>query len=324
MAEITFNIINGTAPYHVELIPDIGTSWTFGSSGTKTIYGIPAGSYQLKITDANGCIVISNGDIIITTTTTTEEPVTTTTCDPSKCDYGLLYNWYAVDTGKLAPTGWRVPTDAEWTTLTTWLTNNGYGYGGSGNDIAKSIAYTCGWNLSESVGTPGNDQINNNSSGFSGLPAGWRANIFQNIGIISLWWSSTTNEADTAWGYYIASISDLVWRDPCEIYYGLNVRCVRDYYEGWENDVPVVDYDGNEYDVINLGTQLWLVQNLKVTHYNDGEVIPNITDNTEWDALTTGALCAYNNDWETYACVPEPTTTTTTEEETTTTTTPTP
>ena len=93
---------------------------------------------------------------------------------------------------------------------------------------------------------------------------------------------------------------------------GFSVRCLRDTYEGWENDVPVVDYDGNEYDVVEIGTQLWLVQNLKVTHYNDGEAIPNVEDGTTWAELTTGALCAYNNDWETYVCVPEPTTTTTT------------
>ena len=84
------------------------------------------------------------------------------------------------------------------------------------------------------------------------------------------------------------------------------MRCVRDTYEGWENDVPVVDYDGNEYDVVEIGTQLWLVQNLKTTHYNDGEAIPNVEDGTTWAALTTGALCAYNNDWETYTCVTKP------------------
>jgi len=78
MANITFTIVAGTPTYHVELIPDIGTSWNFGSAGTKTIYAIPAGEYQLKVTDSNGCIAIKGG-IIFTTTTTTEEPVTSTT-----------------------------------------------------------------------------------------------------------------------------------------------------------------------------------------------------------------------------------------------------
>ena len=72
------------------------------------------------------------------------------------------------------------------------------------------------------------------------------------------------------------------------------------------------DYDGNQYDTIQIGTQIWTIQNLKTTHYNDGVAIPNVEGNTAWAALTTGALCAFNNEWETYVCVPEPTTTTTT------------
>ena len=40
--------------------------------------------------------------------------------------YGKLYNWYAVETGKLCPTGWHVPTDAEWTVLTDYLAANGH------------------------------------------------------------------------------------------------------------------------------------------------------------------------------------------------------
>jgi uncharacterized protein (TIGR02145 family) len=58
----------------------------------------------------------------------------------------------------------------------------------------------------------------------------------------------------------------------------------------------VVDYDGNVYDTVTIGTQVWMKQNLKVTHYNDGVQIPNITDSVIWGNLTTGARCYYNND----------------------------
>lgn len=79
MGDITINITNGKAPYHVELIPDIGTSWNFGSSGIKVLSPVPAGEYTVKVTDDNGCVVIINGVIIETTTTTTqffcEEPM---------------------------------------------------------------------------------------------------------------------------------------------------------------------------------------------------------------------------------------------------------
>ena len=58
----------------------------------------------------------------------------------------------------------------------------------------------------------------------------------------------------------------------------------------------VVDYDGNVYDTVIIGIQVWMKQNLKVTHYNDGVLIPNVPDSVTWGNLTTGARCYYNND----------------------------
>jgi uncharacterized protein (TIGR02145 family) len=58
----------------------------------------------------------------------------------------------------------------------------------------------------------------------------------------------------------------------------------------------VIDYDGNVYDTVIIGTQVWLKENLKVTHYNNGVPIPNVTSNTAWASLVTGARCYYNND----------------------------
>jgi len=60
--------------------------------------------------------------------------------------------------------------------------------------------------------------------------------------------------------------------------------------------ITVTDYDGNVYHTIAIGTQLWMVENLKVTHYQNGNPIPNITDNYQWGNLMTGAYCSYNND----------------------------
>jgi len=58
----------------------------------------------------------------------------------------------------------------------------------------------------------------------------------------------------------------------------------------------VSDYDGNVYHTITIGTQVWTVENLKTTHYNDGTEIPNVTDDIAWYNLSTGAWCSYNND----------------------------
>ena len=58
----------------------------------------------------------------------------------------------------------------------------------------------------------------------------------------------------------------------------------------------VTDIDGNVYQTVTIGTQEWMAENLKVTHYRNGDAIPTVTDNAAWAALTTGAYCEYNND----------------------------
>ena len=58
----------------------------------------------------------------------------------------------------------------------------------------------------------------------------------------------------------------------------------------------VTDYDGNIYKTVKIGDQIWMVENLKVTHYCDGTSIPNVYDNEEWQFKTDGAYCMVNND----------------------------
>jgi uncharacterized protein (TIGR02145 family) len=60
------------------------------------------------------------------------------------------------------------------------------------------------------------------------------------------------------------------------------------------------DVDGNTYKVINVGSQLWMKENLKTTRYSDGSLIPNITDSASWLNLTSGAFVWYRNDEATY------------------------
>jgi len=58
----------------------------------------------------------------------------------------------------------------------------------------------------------------------------------------------------------------------------------------------VRDIDGNVYLTVIIGNQEWMAENLSVTHYNNGDAIPNVTDNTEWEHLKSGAYCDYEND----------------------------
>jgi uncharacterized protein (TIGR02145 family) len=58
----------------------------------------------------------------------------------------------------------------------------------------------------------------------------------------------------------------------------------------------VTDIDGNVYQTIKIGDQWWMAENLKVTHYRNGDPILNVTDNGDWNSLSSGAYCDYNND----------------------------
>jgi len=57
----------------------------------------------------------------------------------------------------------------------------------------------------------------------------------------------------------------------------------------------VTDIDGNEYRTITIGTQTWMAENLRVTHYRNGDPIPNVKDNKTWSKQTAGAYCSYGN-----------------------------
>jgi len=75
------------------------------------------------------------------------------------------------------------------------------------------------------------------------------------------------------------------------------ISCKKDKTDNNNNSnaTTVTDIDGNSYKTVTIGTQVWMAENLKVTHYRNGDAIPNITDSAQWSSLTTGAYCIYNN-----------------------------
>lgn len=131
-----------------------------------------------------------------------------------KNPYGALYNWYTVNSGKLAPVGWHIPTDAEWTILINYLGGEKI----AGNKLKeKGSAH---WESSNTGAT--------NETGFTALPGGYRSNKFTYIGSFSIWWSSTEYYTTGAMYRNIISSGGVVYGDRYSKYYGLNVRCVKD------------------------------------------------------------------------------------------------
>jgi uncharacterized protein (TIGR02145 family) len=130
--------------------------------------------------------------------------------------YGKLYNWYAVaDPRGLCPVGWHVPSDAEWTILENFL-------GGSSVAGGKMKSVSPLW-ASPNTGAT-------NSSGFSGLPGGYRYDLgtYYYIGDSGFWWSSTQVSTSSAWNRYLYYNNGVVSRDYLTKRNGFSVRCVRD------------------------------------------------------------------------------------------------
>ena len=128
--------------------------------------------------------------------------------------YGKLYNWYAVaDPRGLCPAGWHVPSDVEWTQLSNTL--------GGDNNAGSKMKSASGW-----------DQGGNgaNSSGFSGLPGGYRYSngTYDFIGFYGYWWSSKRRSAASAWLSALYYASGNVYRGKRTKRDGFSVRCVRD------------------------------------------------------------------------------------------------
>ena len=145
------------------------------------------------------------------------------------CDiYGRLYDWYTAV--YICPAGWHLPSDNEWTIFETYLINNGYGWEGSGNDIAKSIASDNGWWSASSEGKVGWQQLLNNSSGFTALPAGHRSisGVYFYKGAEANFWSSTQTGCMHAFIRRTSFNATSLYRENPNRTNGFSVRCVKD------------------------------------------------------------------------------------------------
>ena len=167
-----------------------------------------------------------NGDIIPQVTDATQWAALTTgawcyyaNISSNGITYGKLYNWYAVNDARgLAPAGYHIPTDAEWTSLTTCL---------GGETIAGGKMKSTDTSLWQSPNTNAT-----NSSNFTGLPSGIRNNInnitFSSINQYTGFWSVTENNTSLAWYRALGFNGGNVQRGIDTKQTGLSVRCLKD------------------------------------------------------------------------------------------------
>lgn len=133
-----------------------------------------------------------------------------------KATYGALYNWYAIETGKLSPAGWHIPSDKEWATLIDFLG----GINVAGRKLKETG--TTHWKSLNSEAT--------NASGFTALPGSYRNSDgrFGDIGFKGYWWSASKEAAYYAWDFSISGDISNVTKDFHYIDLGFSVRCIKD------------------------------------------------------------------------------------------------
>ena len=238
--------------------------------------------------------------------------------------YGLYYNWNVAMNGAagtadgevqgICPTGWHIPTEAEFVQLGTYVSSqSGYICGSNTssnnlvfNGIAKALVSTTGWNSSTEACAPGNQPELNNAADFSAQAAGYQASsgTFKNFGTDAWFWTatSTVNNEDRKVLVDITSVFDglIILNDPGSLPGNRNsIRCVRNNSLGEAlnelnetiNDLQEVadnifvcgvskmkDIDGNEYNTVKFGDQCWMRENLRTTRYADGTDIPEGSD----------------------------------------------
>jgi uncharacterized protein (TIGR02145 family) len=116
--------------------------------------------------------------------------------------------------------------------------------------------------------------------------------------------SSKTSDG-TGTGTYTSTITGL----SAGVTYFIRAYSTNSFGTSYGNEVSfitssigstITDIDGNSYNTVTIGSQIWMAENLKTTKYNDGTVIPLVSDGLAWSASTSNAYCWYNNDGPTY------------------------
>lgn len=201
-------------------------------------------------------------------------------------NYGALYNWYAATDARNISSSdeWIIPSKVNFETLDTFL---------GGNTVAGGKLKELNALYWDSPNTDASNLAKFNARGSSHRNAGG----FYILNRFAWLWTSTAN-GDTFWHTYRIAYNSAATAFVSGLSAeGKGIRFVN-------NTTSLLDgesgtYTGNDgkiYRTICIGTQEWLADNLYETKFRNGDIIPNVTEQSLWNALTTGGMCYYNND----------------------------
>jgi len=201
---------------------------------------------------------------------------------------GLLYNWPAAMHGDnspegaqgICPTGWHIPTEAEWEQLTLYMiSQNEYVCGSTPSQIAKALADYIGWQSSFVGCAVGNAPYNNNASGFSAIPAGYYySSDFNGAGYNTYIWLSTESSYG-AYSFYLGYDSPFAEIGDDYKEYGNSVRCIKDssLINTLMNSIPsandgtlTIQQNGNTVGTFSANQSSDQTVNITVPSANDG------------------------------------------------------
>jgi len=221
------------------------------------------------------CNLVGNCNIPTTTSTSTSTSTSTTTVTTTACPQSYLYNYYAIeDSRNLAPAGWHVPSLSEWTDL----------FDTQGGDTYEFID-PLGWLTDDYWGDP--NELTN-GSGLSLRKNNYRqSNGFFDSSYSGIYWtndSSTTMALYGCCGY---------WEDfGADVKEGYAIRLIKD---DSIDTGTMIGNDGRVYPTVQIGTQVWMAQDLQETKYRNGDDVPKVSGDSNWANLETGARCTYND-----------------------------
>lgn len=201
--------------------------------------------------------------------------------------YGAIYNGYVVESGKVCPSGWMVPTSKDW------------------DELQNSFGNYAGIQLKEQGVQHWKNNSSNvtNETGFSALGSGYRnsTGLYQFINETAVWWTSTAvRETYLATRAMYGSNATVAKGEFTKVS-GNSIRCIKAGSDQTVDEIEnqsetVTDIEGNVYKTVTIGSQVWMAENLRTTKYNNGTSIPVVVDHQKWKNLTSAGLCWYDND----------------------------